>query len=149
MTMTNEEKINRKLKDQFVILRASGETFNSIATKLDVPVTELIEWSRELKEDISNLKVILYEEKESASFTKRSKRVEILQAIAERVKEELATRDLKDVPTDKLISLMSKLTSHLKEDEQEVRFELTRKDEGWFGSMDPSAAPLKTFEWTA
>lgn len=120
-----EENENQELQEQFIILRASGETFKGIASKLDVPLPELIEWSRQLKEEIGNMKAVLFEEKESATFTKRSKRVEVLQAIAERMKDELASRDLTDVPTDKLLTLFTKITNNLKEDEQQVRFERT------------------------
>lgn len=116
----------KELKMQFLVLRASGDTFKTIAKKLDVPIPELIEWSRELKEALGNMKAILFEEKESATYTKRSKRIEALQVIAERLKDEIAGRDLTGVPTDKLISLFSKLTSDLKEDEQQIRFEHTK-----------------------
>lgn len=124
--MKKEKNENQELQNQFILLRASGETFKGIASKLDVPVADLIEWSRQLKEEIGNMKAVLFEEKESATFTKRSKRVEVLQAIAERMKDELASRDLTDVPTDKLLTLFTKITSNLKEDEQQVRFEKTR-----------------------
>jgi hypothetical protein len=124
--MKKEKDENQELQDQFVILRASGETFKGIATKLNIPVADLIEWSCQLKEEIGNMKAVLFEEKESATFTKRSRRVEVLQTIADRMKDEIATRDLSDVPTDKLLTLFTKMTEHLKGDEQQVRFEKTR-----------------------
>jgi hypothetical protein len=132
-----KENENQELQNQFVQLRASGETFKAIAGRLDVPVALLIEWSRQLKEEIGNMKAVLFEEKESATFTKRSVRIGVLQTIADRLRDEIASRDLSDVPTDKLLVVFTKMTSHLKDEEHQVRFEKTITSSGFnfdFGS---------------
>ena len=43
---------------RFVELRAAGWSFSKIATELSVSKSTLVEWSRDLAEDIANLRVV-------------------------------------------------------------------------------------------
>ncbi|MEO6513391.1 MAG: hypothetical protein ABIR37_01750, partial [Candidatus Saccharimonadales bacterium] len=43
-----------EVKQEFVELRAKGNSYTRIATKLKVSKATLIAWSKELKEDIAN-----------------------------------------------------------------------------------------------
>ncbi len=50
--------IDPSVKEQFVELRAQGMSFASISGKLNVSKATLIGWSKEVKEDIGNMRQI-------------------------------------------------------------------------------------------
>ena len=97
-------------------------SFAKIAEQLDVSKTTLVDWSRQLKNDIANLKAIELEElRERHSMSERT-RIEFIGGQLARIQEELAKRDLSDVPTPALLSLFMKFAPLLGKEHKAVSF---------------------------
>jgi transposase-like protein len=97
------------LIDRFVELRAKGWSFSRIAAELDVHKNTLLAWSRKHQHRIRNLRAL---EIESLSERFKISRETCLEALAEdvrRIREELSRRDLKDIPTARLVTLAAAL----------------------------------------
>ena len=114
--------IDNSKKEKFIELRARGMSFNAISQELDVSKPTLIEWSKELAIPISNLKAMELEDLQERYFIQKKKRIELFGSQVEAIKNELATRDLKQIPTSKLFDLLGKFTLILKSEETPVKF---------------------------
>ncbi len=88
-----------------MVLRAKGKSFSSIAQELNVSKQTLINWSRDLKGEIENLESIEVEAlREKYSLTTQ-KRLEFLGESLNKIKSELESRDLSQIPTDRLLTM--------------------------------------------
>jgi len=96
-------------KQRFIELRASGWSYDKIARELGVSKVTLIQWSKGLEHEIANLKAIELESLLEQYYLSRVKRIELLGEKLRALKNELETRDLKDVSTDRLVTLFLKL----------------------------------------
>ena len=113
-------------KQRFVELRASGKSFAAIAEEIGVSKPTLIAWSRELDEQIKNLRAIHDEAlREKYRFT-QERELQILSHQLEVIEKELASRPVFDVPTDKLYGLLFKLTDEVRKIQRPVTFQKTR-----------------------
>ncbi|HWV98978.1 MAG TPA: hypothetical protein VNZ64_04720 [Candidatus Acidoferrum sp.] len=95
--------------DRFIELRAKGWPFSRIATELNVHKNTLLTWSRKHQHRIQNLRAL---EIETLSEQFKISRQTCLEALAEdvrRIREELSRRDLKDIPTARLVTLAAAL----------------------------------------
>ncbi|MDI6809868.1 MAG: helix-turn-helix domain-containing protein [Candidatus Eisenbacteria bacterium] len=120
------------MKDQetrlkFVELRAKGLSFSSIAKELRVSKQTLMDWSKDLEEDIANLRAIELEALQEEYYLTVRRRVELLGERLKSVKEELDKRDLKEIPTEKLFDLLLRCSSLLKEEYIEPHFRSTKE----------------------
>jgi transcriptional regulator with XRE-family HTH domain len=116
MSKTLEDKHN------FVELRAKGYSFSKIADETGVSKPTLIQWSQDeaVSRDIHNLRTLHMDElQEKYAMTKRH-RIAVFGEVLNRAKTELESRDLADLPTDKLINLVVKLSDTLRQDETEL-----------------------------
>ena len=133
--------INQEIKEKFIELRAKGNSFDKIAQELGTSKQTLINWSKELKHEISNLKEIEREALQEKYFLSKAKRLEMFGSQLEALKNELGKRDLSTVSTDKLFELSLKYGAFLKDEAEPI----TLKDEKEVGDFD-----LKMEEaWTA
>jgi hypothetical protein len=95
--------------DRFVELRAQGWSFSRISAELNVHKNTLLAWSRKHHHRIQNLRAL---EIETLSEQFNLSRQNCLGSLAEdirRIREELARRDLKDIPTSRLVTLAATL----------------------------------------
>jgi transcriptional regulator with XRE-family HTH domain len=109
-------------KQQFIELRAKGYSFSKIAEQLNISKPTLIQWSQdeETCRDITNLRALYIDElQEKYEMTKRH-RIAVFGEVLERAKTELDKRDLSEVPTDKLVNLMIRVSDTLKQDETQI-----------------------------
>ena len=121
-------------KLRFVELRAQGLSYDRIAKELQASKPTLIGWARVFELEIQNLRVIELESLLEQYCMTKAKRIELLGKKLKTIKNELESRDLKDVPTDKLIILFLKC------------FELAKQEAE---AVEPTFAerePLDTFE---
>src|SRR5215813_756082 len=98
-----------ELVDRFVELRAQGWTLARISTELNVTKPTLITWSRKHRYLIQNLRAL---ETEVISEHSKLSRLNCLQLLGEdlrRLREELARRDLADIPTARRLVLSAQL----------------------------------------
>lgn len=96
-------------QQEFIELRAKGNSFDRIAKKIGVSKGTLIEWSKQLTVELGN-RVSLETDMtlEKYQITKRNQ-LETYGIQLSKIREEIDKRDLKDVPTPKLIEMQLKL----------------------------------------
>ena len=114
--------INQEIKEKFIELRAKGNSFDKIAQELGTSKQTLINWSKELKHEISNLKEIEREALQEKYFLSKAKRLEMFGSQLEALKNELGKRDLSTVSTDKLFELSLKYGAFLKDEDKPITF---------------------------
>ena len=116
-------------KRRFIELRAKGYSFGKIAKELGKAKQTLLDWSRELDQEIAQAKALeldsLYE---SYSLYKEA-RLKTLGEILSKLKKEVDNRDLTDLPTDRLLDLFLKYEGVVKESLVEPVFKSSREIE--------------------
>ena len=116
-------------KRRFIELRAKGYSFDKIAKELGKAKQTLLDWSRELDQQIAQAKALeldsLYE---SYSLYKEA-RLKTLGEILSKLKKEVDQRDLIDLPTDRLLDLFLKYEGVVKESLVEPVFKSSREIE--------------------
>lgn len=111
-------------QEQFIELRAKGMSFAKISEQLGISKPTLIKLSREFKIDIDNMRRIEQEALREKYLISKEKQLEQLVNHFEKVQQELAKRDLSDIPTERLFNLNDKL---LQEMNSERALYFTRK----------------------
>ena len=100
--MKKEE--SKEKKDQFVIKRGlEGKSFDTIANELTITKVTLIQWSKELHDDISNLED--FEKEKIIEKYKAGKRIrfEAMLKIRDRILSEIEKRNLSEVSFSSLM----------------------------------------------
>jgi transcriptional regulator with XRE-family HTH domain len=110
-------------KQAFIELRAKGWSYDRIAQKLNVSKPTLMAWSKVLALEINNYKAIEMSSLYEQFYVSKKARIEAFGGQVKMMMEELARRDLKDVPTDKLYVLLLKFLETLGKEEGELKFE--------------------------
>jgi hypothetical protein len=105
-----------ELKERFIELRAKGWSFDKIAKETGKAKQTLIDWSKELQDEIGNRKALELETLYESYYLMRENRLQTFGAMLTKIKEEVVRRDLSDVPTDKLLELLLKYNSQVKEE---------------------------------
>ena len=103
-------------KQKFIELRAQGLSFDKIAKELGKSKQTLIDWSRDLSGEIANLKAIQLEEMYETFYLTKENRLQTLGTMLSKIKEEVETRELTDVPTEKLLDLLLKYNTKVAEE---------------------------------
>lgn len=114
-------------KEKFIELRAQGYSFDKIAKELGRAKQTLIDWSKELQEEIANRKALELEALYERFFLFKENRLETFGLMVSKIKEEILKRDLSDVPTDKLLDLLLKYNSQIKEELTEPIFKSSKE----------------------
>ena len=108
--------INIDQKEKFIELRAKGWSFDRIAKELGRAKQTLIDWSKDLQEEIANRKALELDALYETYYLQRENRLQMFGAMLTKIKEEVEGRDLSDVATDKLLELFLKYNSQVKEE---------------------------------
>lgn len=103
-------------KERFIELRAKGWSFDKIAKEIGKAKQTLINWSKELQDEIANRKALELEALYEKYYLLKEYRIETFGAMLTKIKKEVESRDLSDVPTDKLLDLFLKYDSQIKEE---------------------------------
>jgi transposase len=109
--MTDQETIAR-----FIFLRSQGWSFNRIAVELNVSKPTLIKWSRQHQFEIANLRVA------ETVFGARHERWRTLAAQLKKLEEEIATRDLEEIPASRLHAIAAQLRAEISREMGSVHF---------------------------
>ena len=106
-----------KIKEsQIIELRAKGKSFATIASELKVGKQTAIDVCRKYREQIATLEALELEELYETQKITSTERIKDIASLMGRIREEIEGRDLKDIPTEKLIDLYYKQASILKEE---------------------------------
>ena len=118
-------------KQQFIELRAKGISYEKIANELSVSKQTLINWAKDFEVEISNYKVIEMDTLYEQYYISKQKRIEMLGQNLESLKEECAKRDLSVIPTEKLLDMILKYSSMLKEERVPAVFKEKQNTPVW------------------
>jgi hypothetical protein len=109
-------------REHFLSMRAEGLSYQVIADKLQMSKQTLINWGKELQSDIKNFKAIRLDAMyEQYSLTKEA-RIRLIGEHIDKVRTELASRDLSTVNTDKLYDILLKLTEAQNKERESLTF---------------------------
>ena len=103
-------------KERFIELRAKGWSFDKIAKELGKAKQTLIDWSKELKDEVANRKALELEALYETYYLLKENRLQTFGGLLNKIKDEVLSRDLSDVATDKLLDLFLKYNSQIKEE---------------------------------
>ena len=117
------------VKQRFIEMRAKGYSFDRIAKELGKAKQTLIDWSKELQEEIANLKALELEALYETYYLYKENRLQTFGELLNKIKTEAMSRDLSDVPTDKLLELLLKYNSQVKEEILEPTFKSSEEME--------------------
>ena len=125
-----------ELKTEFVQLRAKGLSYIRIAERLGIAKSTLANWNAELEGAIASAKAMELEALQEQFFLLKEGRITLLGEQLQRLRGELACRDLTEVPTDKIFELLLKYHLALKEEAVEVR-PLSDREQARVRSLGP------------
>lgn len=111
-----------EVKERFIELRAKGYSFDRIAKETGKAKQTLIDWSKDLQEEIANLKALELEALYEKYYLLKETRIQTFGEMLSKIKKEIEVRDLSDIPTDKLLDLLLKYSNQVKEELIEPRF---------------------------
>ena len=113
-------------KEKFIELRAKSLSFKKIADKLDISKPTLIGWSKELNQQIANLKAMELEILQQKYYMQKKQKIELYGKQLEKIKEELDTRlennELEDIKTGELFKLFLEYMDRLEAERVPVEF---------------------------
>jgi intein-encoded DNA endonuclease-like protein len=107
---------NQKTKEQFIQLRAQGVSYSNISKEIGKSKQTLIDWGKELEEEIRNLKAIELEAIYEKYFLLKEARLQSFGIVTQRIRQEIESRDFSDIPTEKLLDLFLKYNSIIKQE---------------------------------
>jgi hypothetical protein len=111
-----------ELKEKFIVMRAKGMSFDRIAKELGKCKQTLVNWSKELEEEIANLKNIEIEALNEQFYISKQHKIQAFGEVLNKIRGEINARDLSEVPTDKLMDLFLKYYALLEADRIEPKF---------------------------
>ena len=114
---------DEQTRERFIDLRAKGWSYSRIAKELKTSKQTLINWSKELSLEISNLRTVELEALQEKYYLLKENRIELFGDKLKAVKKELDMRDLKDISTEKLFDLLIKYHSVLEREAVEPFFQ--------------------------
>jgi len=120
--MTDQETIAR-----FIFLRSQGWSFNRITVELGVSKPTLIKWSRQHQFEIQNLRATETEALAERIFGQRHQRWEALARQLKQIEEEIAKRDLEEIPASRLHGIAAQLRAEINREVDAPKFSETTK----------------------
>ena len=121
------EKIEQK--EKFIELRAKGYSFDKIAKELGRAKQTLIDWSKELEEEIANHKALELEALYEKYYLHKETRLQTFGELLGKIKKEIEKRNLSDVSTEKLLELYLKYQAQAKEEVTDPVFKSSKEVE--------------------
>lgn len=116
-------------KQRFIELRAKGYSFDKIAKELGKAKQTLIDWSKELEEEIANLKAVELEALYEEYYLLKEQRLQSLGNTLSKLREEIEGRDLSDLSTDKLLEIYLKYSNQVSQEIVEPTFKTSQEIE--------------------
>lgn len=106
--MKYEDKV-----EKFIELRSFGKSFKETSFELSIPLSNILELSKKYSYEINNLKAIELDDIANKYQISKSQRIEFLGSLLSKFKNELNSRDLSNIPSDKLIDYLLKYSQLL------------------------------------
>ena len=102
-------------KTRFIELRARGASYQDIADILQCSKSTLLDWNKELTNDIAEYKDMVKNDILYDYQVARENRLRYFATLYRKLKNEIERRSLRDVPTDKLYTMLEKCSKHIDE----------------------------------
>ncbi len=112
----------KETKDKFIELRAKGVSLANTAKELNIAQNTALNWNKEYIEEIDAAKAFEIEEMREKYRITTKKRIEIYGERLKAILDELAKRDLSNIPTNKLFEMMLKCEKALEEEIPNIEF---------------------------
>ena len=109
-------------KERFLELRAQGYSFYKIAQELKVSKQTLINWDKEFKLELDNLKAIEMDKLQKEYHIAKTERIKLFGEKLKKINKELDNKELKNLSIEKLLEYLLKFTNALKKEESEIIF---------------------------
>ena len=93
------------IKERFIELRAKGYSFDKIAKELGKAKQTLIDWSKELQDEIANVKALELEALYEKFYLLKESKITNYGTILSKITTELKNRDFSKVNTGQLLEL--------------------------------------------
>jgi intein-encoded DNA endonuclease-like protein len=103
-------------KEKFIEMRAQGYSYDKISKQLKICKQTLIDWSKDLEEEISNRKALELEALYEKYYLLKENRIQTLGELLSKVKEEISKRDFSDIPAEKLLDILLKYETLLRDE---------------------------------
>lgn len=107
---------SNEVKHKLIEYRAKGLSYDVISKKLETSKPTLIDWSKELEEEIRQAKAIELEALYEEFYLLKEARIRAFGGVVKKIVAELEKRDLSDVATDKLLELFNRYYIVLREE---------------------------------
>lgn len=117
--------ISTEIKKKFIELRAKGYSFDRCSKELGKSKQALINLSKELENEISNVKALEIEALYESYYLTKQDQIRHIGTVLSNLKKEIETRNLTDIPTDKLLDLFFKYHSFIKTECLKPQFKTT------------------------
>lgn len=114
--------IERDTERRIIELRAQGKSYATIAKEADVAKQTAVDVCKKCKEEIATLQALEIDELHETQRVTYRERITALSSLMQRIRTEIDSRDLTQVPTEKLIDLYLKQASALKDEIIEPSF---------------------------
>ena len=105
------------IKEKFIDLRSKGISYDKVAKELQVNKSTLIEWGKHHSTTILNLKNIRLETLDKKYLISREESLKTTKQFYRKMRKILLSRDLNDIPTEKLIKLYLNISEKLEDPE--------------------------------
>lgn len=102
-------EVDVKLK--IVELRAKGLSIAKVAEELGIAKQTVVDVCKDNKEEVASLYAVQLEQLYESERITATERIKALSTLASKIRAELESRELSDVPTDKLVDLYLKTLS--------------------------------------
>lgn len=112
-------------------------SFASISRELGVSKSTLIEWSREMSEEVANMRAIHEEALREQYRVAKEHQLKTLSMRYAAVEEELEKRGVSDMPTEKLYGVLFKLIDAMRAEDRPLTLQRTENNplQDLMGSM--------------
>ncbi len=107
-------------KNKFIELRAKEVSYDNIAKELNVSKPTLISWAKELNTEIHNIRQLQRDSLREQYAIGKQHRLEMLSEQLKKMREELAKRDLADIPSSQLLTMVMKLEARIAEEDDGI-----------------------------
>jgi len=98
---------------KFIELRAKGLSFDKIAQEIKTSKPTFLKWQKEFIGKISEAKFLHFESLAEQFYLLKQQRLEYLAELYQKLKQELESRDLSKITTEKLIEIYFKTENRL------------------------------------
>ena len=114
---------------EFIRLKAKGKSYRKISEEIGVSKRTLINWGKELSYDIENAHAIELEALQDEYYMLKERRIKLFGEKLKAISEEIETRGLEEVPTEKLFDLFFKMYRTLEKEAVEVHYKSDKEIE--------------------